>query len=81
MSAQVSPKKSFYLVELLQVIEVLQGPPVLPLPVLPADERGSLLRRGAAVELLLQGEVSGPETVSILVSHLQEQLRGVKGNK
>lgn len=67
---------NLHLVELLQVIEALQDPPVLPLPVLPADERGTLLCRGAAVDFLLQGKISRPETVSILVAHLQEELRG-----
>lgn len=57
-------------------MKALQDPPVLPLPVLPADERGALLRRSPTVELLLQGEIGSPETVSIVVPHLQEELRG-----
>lgn len=65
-----------YLVELLQVLKALQHPPVLPLPVLPADERGALLSRRPAVEFFLQGKISSPETVGILVPHLQEELRG-----
>ena len=64
-----------YLGELLQIIKALKDPPVLPLPVLPADERGALLGRSPAVEFLLQGKISSPETVSILVPHLKEELK------
>lgn len=67
-----------YLVELLQVMKALQDPAVLPLPVLPADECGTLLCRRPTVQVLLQGKISRPETVSILVPHLQEELRGWK---
>lgn len=63
-----------YLVELLRVTQPLQEPSVLPLSVLPADEGGALFRRGPAVNFLLQGEVSGPEAVSMLVPYLQEEL-------
>lgn len=57
-------------------MKVLQGPPVLPLPVLSADERGALLHRSPTVDFLLQGKISSPETVGILVPHLQEELGG-----
>lgn len=67
-----------YLVELLQVIKALQDPPVLPLPVLPADEGGTLLCRSAAVDFLLQGKVGGPEVISILVPHFKEELMGYR---
>lgn len=66
--------EKLHLVEMLQVSQTLQNPPVLPLSVLPADERGTLLRRGPAVDFLLQGKISGPEAVSMLVPHLQEEL-------
>lgn len=62
------------LVQLLPVFGLLQEPAVLAFSVLAADERGALLRRGAAVELLVQGKMSGPETVCVLVPHLQEEL-------
>lgn len=64
-----------YLVELLQVLKALQDPSILPLPVLPADERGAQLCRSAAVDFLLQGKISSPETVCILVPNLQEELK------
>lgn len=66
--------EKLHLVELLRVSQTLQKPPVLPLSVLPADERGALFRRGPAVDFLLQGKISGPEAVSMLVPYLQEEL-------
>lgn len=64
-----------HLVELLQAAKALQHLPVLPLPVLPADEGGALLLRSAAVDFLLRGKIGGPEAVGILVACLQEELR------
>lgn len=63
-----------YLIELLYIMKTLQDPPVFPLPVLPADERGSLLIRRRAVKLLLHGKISGPKTVRVLVPHFQKEL-------
>lgn len=59
-------------------MKALQDSMVLPLPVLPANERGPLLRQGPPVQVLLQGKISSPETVSVLVPHRQEELSGWK---
>lgn len=56
-------------------MKALQDPAVLPLPVLPTDEGSTLLCRSPTVDLLLQGEISSPEAVSILVPYLKKELK------
>lgn len=72
----MSVRKGRYLVELLRVLKALEDAAVLPLPVLSAGESGALLVRSAGMELFLQRELGGPETVGLLVPHFQEELNG-----
>lgn len=57
-------------------MQVFQQPAVLPLSVLSADERGTLLIWSPAVDFLLQGKISSPEAVGILVPYRQKELTG-----
>lgn len=57
-------------------MQVFQQPAVLPLSVFSADERGTLLIWSPAVDFLLQGKISGPKAVGILVPYRQKELTG-----
>lgn len=57
-------------------MQVFQQPPVLPLSVLSADECGTLFIWSPAVDFLLQGKISGPEAVGVLVPYRQKELAG-----
>lgn len=57
-------------------MQVFQQPAVLPLSVLSADERGTLFIWSPTVDFLLQGKISGPEAVGILVPYRQKELTG-----